>query len=204
MPFVPFIDGAEFVMSVRNLNTNKDAKNIFNVTSTGSAWTPERLTEVCEAIRDWWDESMSGWTSTDVELVSVLGRALAVQDSYVVELPTAVPGTGVQNILPFSNTIALKETTGLAGRSFRGRLYHIGLTENEVAADYVNGPTAAGLLAAYELLRTDVFPGVAATWCVFSRYSDGNVRATGLATPITTLSWNDLRVDTQRRRLASV
>jgi hypothetical protein len=95
------------------------------------------------------------------------------------------------------------------GRSFRGRNYIVGLTEDQVTGnDFASGIT--GLFqAVYELLL-DFGQDIAWAWVVASRFSgvdpvthDPIPRTTGIATVVTAVTVVDNFVDSQRRRLTT-
>lgn len=204
MAFVPFTDCAEVVVSYRTLTNNTVMKNVFGVHSTTGPWSLASLTTLVEAVRDWWAADCKTWVSVELELVNVLARDLSVVDSYVVELGASVAGINNSPLLPASVTIAAKFTTGLAGRSFRGRWYWCGLTEGQVSGDYVAEATASTILAALRVLRETTLPSVDCELVILSRQHNGTLRTVGVATVVTAITWTDLRVDTQRRRLTGI
>lgn len=116
----------------------------------------------------------------------------------------ALPGTGPPNL-----TVAVKWSTGLSGRSYRGRSYWIGLPASEVD---VNGLVVASrinnIVTAYGQLRT-ALTTAGFTLVVCSKYSGVTIvngyrraipRERGITTPITSITC-DTYVDSQRKRL---
>jgi len=102
---------------------------------------------------------------------------------------------GVQ--LPNEVTIAVKKSTGIVGRSFRGRFFCWPLWSTDLnisggAANQITDATATTILDTYESLRT-AMAGAGSPLCVAS-----NARTT--LTDVTALSFSDLVVDAQRRR----
>jgi hypothetical protein len=105
-----------------------------------------------------------------------------------------------EDTLPNNVTWAIKFNTANRGRSGRGRNYIIGLTKPKVAANLLNPITAGQFVDGYLDLLTDL----AASdweWVVYSRFEDKVERTTGLAQPVVSVSFADLILDSQRRRL---
>lgn len=201
MAFVPVPATAEFVMSYTGPNSNI-MKNVINIReATLLDWTPALLQGVIDLLQAWHSSTADTWQSNQVVLTNILGRDLATQDSFVVEETMSQAGAVASPVLPAQVTFCVKGLTGLAGRSFRSRLYWIGLSEGSVTGDYLLTATANGIVAAMNTLRTQLgTQGMRPV--VVSRVSNGLPRVTGLATDITNYTKTDDRVDTQRRRLA--
>jgi hypothetical protein len=134
-------------------------------------------------------------------LIKVLARDLTVQNGLSLESTSSLPITGTNSNAGCSNnvTLAVKWQTGYAGRSYRGRTYFIGLTENNVTGDTVAGAYASGLQGAFEQLMSDL-DGAGFGMGVLSRYHNNAPRTAGVLTPITSVSV-DTVIDSQRRRL---
>lgn len=200
MAFIPVPATAEFVLSFTGPNGNI-MKNVLNIReATLVDWTPTLLQGVIDLLQSWHSTTADTWQSNQVALTNILGRDLSAPDSYVVEENMNQAGASATPVLPANVTFCVKALTGFAGRSFRGRLYWIGLYEGGVAGDFVADVTATGIVAAMNTLRTQLnTQGM--TPVVVSRVSNGVPRVTGVATDIISYSKTDNRVDTQRRRL---
>jgi hypothetical protein len=139
--------------------------------------------------------------SNAYRVVEIQARDMSTQfGPNVVDIPVPpILGTVGGDYLPFNAAVVITLRTGLAGRSFRGRLYHIGLAESNITGNVINTVYQTSLGNLYASLIT---PGGAnnPTMVVASRYSNGLPRVTGLTTPVSSLQINT-RVDTQRRRL---
>jgi len=151
---------------------------------------------------DWFDTTAKESVSNTASLVLVKATIMETETSPGVEVSTGLPivGTRAANPLPNNVTLAVKWTTGLRGRSYRGRTYIIGLTEGDVDGNTVPAASITAYMAIYgELLAldTDVGPGVMG---IASRVSNGTPRTVGVITPVTDLEINPV-VDSQRRRL---
>jgi hypothetical protein len=112
---------------------------------------------------------------------------------------------------PPHQTLACRHTTGLAGRSFRGRTYWISGNYTTQTSDGQVGATyASNVAAVYQTLRTQL-AAAGFVFSVASLYSGveyingrrrGIPRASGILTPITATSV-DRGIDTQRHRKPS-
>lgn len=103
--------------------------------------------------------------------------------------------------MPNNVSFAIKFGTGLAGRSYRGRFYHIGFSEAMVADNVIITGNANQIRDAFPTLAGDL-GAVGLEHVVVSKQLNGVPRTVGVATKITTYSYTDLRVDTQRKRLS--
>lgn len=145
-----------------------------------------------------------------VTLRQVLATDISVAGGLSVIGTTGLPTTGGNNTTGYPNnvTLAVKWGTGLAGRSFRGRTYHIGLVITQVDTnDNVVASELNAIVGAYDALRTALDNAtLGVEMVVVSRYSgvDANhkpiPRVTGITTPISGVSADPV-TDSQRRRL---
>jgi hypothetical protein len=159
----------------------------------------------------WWGDEYAPLVSAAVQLrevvVTDMNSATGPQTTSVP--PAPLTGGSTANIVPGNVTLSVSFRTANRGRSFRGRNYVVGLTEDMVAGnDFVAGITASWQ-AAYEAL----IPAIAASdaeWVIASRFSGVNPttgepipRTTGIATPVTSVIVVDNFVDSARRRLTT-
>lgn len=162
--------------------------------------TAGRLETLCNLVRDWWIDDLKPQQPGTVLLREIYARGMDAQAApqYAVQIGQfgGMAGAG----MPGSVTFCLKLITGLTGRWSRGRLYHIGLIESEVTANELLLSRAQALMTAYAQLGT-LASAEGATWVVNSLYFNKNPRPAGVNTPITNVTYTDLGVDTQRRRL---
>jgi hypothetical protein len=98
-------------------------------------------------------------------------------------------------------TIAVSWRTGITGRSFRGRTYHLGLSEAQYVGSTLEVTPAGLILTAYDALLTTINAISGNQMGVLSRYADKAPRVNGLLTPISNVEFVDLVLDSQRRRL---
>lgn len=110
--------------------------------------------------------------------------------------------------MPGNVTMSVSFRTALRGRSFRGRNYVAGLTEDQVAGNIFISTLSASWKAAYEAIAAAI-ASTGWTWVVVSRFSGVDAvtkepipRAAGVTTPVLSVIVVDDFVDSQRRRLA--
>ncbi len=114
------------------------------------------------------------------------------------------PGIHAGNVSPNQVTFAIKKTSGLTGRSARGRTFWIGIARNEL--DPLNENMllvtyADGLVTNLASVRNSI--NATGLWesVLVSRFSAGSQRPVGVTFDWTGQNYVDLRVDTLRGRL---
>jgi hypothetical protein len=111
-----------------------------------------------------------------------------------------VTGAAMPNSI--ASVVSIK--TALRGRSYRGRIYHMGIPDAHVTDNLMGTAQVTALQAAYQaavLLAIAGNPDFRLG--VLSYYNLGNLRGTPVFTPATEVSV-DARVDSQRRRMPRV
>lgn len=202
MTFVPVLNTVQTNLKFVGPNGQTVENILYWVRDT--AWTVGDLADLAIAIATRWNAGPRAQTIASYALNSVYARDLTTENSAVYEnfiVPPAA-GTRAGNNMPANVTWAIKFSTGIAGRSFRGRNYLVGLAEAEITGDYISSTYGAAYLAAWSAMIAAVETDADVIHCVVSRYSNGVPRVAGLATPVISYGSADLRVDTQRRRLA--
>ncbi len=148
----------------------------------------------------WLPIQINGWT-----YLSTTVRGLdTINDLEATNTDSTGPGLVVGNALPGNVTISIKKSSGLTGRSARGRLFWIGLAQANLDPNENLVLTAAvtAAVAAVEAVRARI---ETAGWSpvIVSRFLDGVKRPTGATFPwIDTVAVNE-NVDSQRGRLLS-
>ena len=207
-PFIPTPNTA-LVELVYNAG-NVIVENTFHV-QKGSPYTLADLTALAGTFDAWDSTGTTAWKTTriaQVSLIYIRTRALDTSSSPVYTYTVPAGGrlgtiTG-QIALPNSVTFCIRLLTGLAGRSYRGRLYippfYASAVGGAPSENFLGLTYATALVTSLLALQTQL---VAAghTWVVTSFYHAGAWRTAGVNTTILTIGYADLRVDTQRRRL---
>lgn len=177
-------------------------ENVFHV-EKDAPWTAVELQALAQAFEGWWRTELASTQPPTLALQRTDARDLTTASGAFHSEPCvgACQGTALDVALPNNVTAAVKWTTGLAGRSQRGRTYHIGLTEAAVVGDNLIESARATLQTAYnELIATINALGGTYDLVVVSRVTNGLPRPVGQTTPITSAQL-DNSVDSQRRRL---
>lgn len=198
MAFVPFNNVAKVELFYR-----QDSQNLENVLHFETATTPDSslLTDLANDVISWWDTVMQPLVANTVSLVGVKATSLESDIAPAVESVTGLPlvGTVSGGSPPNNVTLVVKLLTENRGRSYRGRVYHVGLALSQISGNVISSTPRTALLAAYGALMVPA--GFhSSTLVVASRVEDGVERAEGVATPVTGMAINTV-LDSQRRRL---
>lgn len=198
MAFIPAPNCAEMVL-VFTVESQICA-NVFHLKGE-TPFDATSLATMAVLFRDWWDTNLKNHCNAVVSLDRIRGRALDTDHSPSVEVTSGMPlaGTSMSQAMPNNVTVAVKWQTGLSGRSYRGRTYHVGLNEGQVSANEVTPTGITALTNAYNALLTAI-NGTPYALVVLSRYNNNQPRATAVATEIDGVSI-DTFIDSQRRRL---
>jgi len=141
----------------------------------------------------------------EVTYVRTEVRGLAVEnDLFAQNSDSSNPGSHVSPSLPNNVTFSIKKSSGLTGRSARGRTYWIGIptaatkpaNENLLDALFVTD-----LVANVDSVRTSIIAVPDWLPVLVSRFAGGALRTEGVTFPWLSSSAVDDRVDTQRTRL---
>lgn len=198
MPFIPIPNTARCEM--RYTYQDQQVANVFHIESAGSLAVSD-LMAMGEALVDWWG-SMATIITNDVELREIDIRDLTTASGLGILYNAGLPISGglAGSPLPNNVTVAIKWGTGLTGRSFRGRTYHIGITEAQVSGNALESAFSTSLLNGYGALP-NLITTAGYTLVVASRYSNNQPRSSGVTTPILNAAYADVVIDSQRRRL---
>lgn len=145
----------------------------------------------------------------EVSYVKTEVRGLAFANDIVVESTTSAGvGTATTAVLPNNVTFAIKKTSGLTGRSARGRTYWIGIPRGKLDPDDENMLLVAyadEIVANVDFVRTLIEAVPATAWepVLVSRFADKAQRDEGKTFPWTGTTRVGLGIDTQRARLPS-
>lgn len=168
----------------------------------GSGWDAGSLNNLAQGVYQWWVDDVRGQVANTVQLVGVVASDLTPGSGLQAAVTTGLPIAGGKNspALPNNVTLAVKKATGFAGRSFHGRTFFIGLTEDAVTGNTVDPVVVGTLVTAFDNLKEPLGPLIPADLCVLSLVADGVERPDGICTTVTGISV-DGTVDSQRRRL---
>lgn len=198
MGFVPFANCAR--LEARFIQEGQHVENVYHLRSA-AAFTVGDMEAAAAAFVAWFDVSMQPLVASAVTLTEIVVRGLDTPTDVAISYTTGLPlvGGNVSAGLPNNVTAALKWTTALSGRSYRGRTYHIGLTESQVAGSTIDATVRTNIQNTYLNLIGDM-DTAGFTMVVASRVTAGAERVAGVATTILSC-FLDSTVDSQRRRL---
>lgn len=198
MPFQPVVNCAKVLLNWLSAQGNHAMNIIWIVDSTGP-YTLARLGDMLAIISAWATAEWKPASSDSWELDTIVATDWSEENSITdLVVPSVVGDVASENLAGF-NTIAISLRTPFAGRSFRGRLYHVGLAEGQVNGEFLEPTAGPILIGVYEQLRLDLIADNF-QWVIASFVSEGVRRAEGVATPVTDIYLTDIALDTMRSR----
>lgn len=199
-PFIPAPKVAQVEM--RYLLADQQVENVYHVLGTAE-WDATTLGALATAVENWEVAHAQNRRHSSAVLVSVKVIALVAPDGAFIESSVTIRGTATGSELPNNCTIALKASTGLRGRSRRGRTYWIGLStdmQDSSNKNQLGDAWRTALLDAMNQLTIVPFPnGGVLVVCSFQH--NNAWRSAALTTPIIGYGLADVTLDSQRRRL---
>lgn len=185
-------------------------ENTFHV-QKGSPYTLADLIALTGTFDTWDSTGVAKWQAARTPGVTLLFiRAKALDTSSSPVYTYTVPAGGRVGTMAWDHqmsnnaTFCIRLQTGLAGRSYRGRLYvppfSVGNVQAAPNQNLVAVLSATTWVTSLQALMT-ALTAAGHTWVVTSFYNAGAWRAAGVNTAVLTIGYADLRVDTQRRRL---
>jgi len=162
------------------------------------------VTALAAALVADWNTHFKPLMNSGCRLVALRLRDLTTAAGVEVTYSTGLPLVGTRSgaAMPSNTALTLKQETGLAGRSQRGRTYWFGMAEGDVVDNFFNGTYVTSVRTALDNITLVPTAG-AIVWqlVVASFVTGGQPRSTAQLTPVTGFVATDARVDTQRRRL---
>jgi hypothetical protein len=168
----------------------------------GVPFDSEALSDTLTAFIDAYTDTIKPFVPSDVTLQTVDITALDDEAGLQEAASPAVVGIGAGDAAPGNVTIAIKFSSGLTGRSQRGRMFHVGLKLGDLVGDQVDSAVAEAIRAAWADVLTTTAGEVDSEHVVVSYCHDGEWRTTGQTTPVTAYLLTDNNVDSMRNRLA--
>lgn len=198
MPFIVVPDVMQ--VNVRYNLHGQQLENVlnFNYGSIGFSDAVPAIQEILET--DFWPN-----------VRGAMSQQLLHRECYFVDLndpagavattpPFPSPSGAITNeALPNAVAFCVTHRTAARGRSFRGRTYVPGLSEDEVASNALNDTGILNILNGFNNMRTSA-ETAGIPFVIVSRYENNLPRATGIDTPVEVSIARDNIVDTQRRR----
>lgn len=200
-PFVPCPNTAQSTMQY--LSNGQKCVNVLHFLGS-SPWTSASLTALNSYLVAWETSHAAPVRCNNTEMTGVYSVDLADQFGAFAQTAAIITGGETDPPVPNNVTLAFKLGTPLRGRSFRGRLYWVGLTQAQLTADrqQVASATATTIGGIIDLIRTGAIPN-GGQLVVRSIRHNGTFRTTGVMTPCSGVTLTDFFIDSQRRRLPS-
>lgn len=199
MPFVSMLNTVQAEL-VYTWNS-QTCENVLQFEAAGAISVPNML-ELGAHLVSWYNTSMKALQSTFCTLTTIrltdMTAEFAPGLDYTVGLP--IIGTLGTDSMPNNVSISLTKRTIFRGRSYRGRIYQVGMGESQVQGNIVVATPLTNMITAWELLLAFSTTSEAWNMVVASKYEDGNERGTALLTPVINIT-SDGIIDSQRRRL---
>lgn len=197
-PFIPGTDICRVEMFFSLFS--QSIENVYHWKYTPGSPSDTELGALASYHKTWWTTNVGNHMSNQISLTKIKVRLLTTETSPWIEYVTGLPsaGVGANPAVPSNVAVPVKFTTGLTGRSYRGRTYVTGFDTGAISADTLSGAAITWLLNAYNLFLTA--PPADFVFGIFSQYNNDAWRTSGVFTPVTTISTNGY-VGSQRRRL---
>ncbi|KKL06218.1 hypothetical protein LCGC14_2598240 [marine sediment metagenome] len=200
MAFQKVVDAAEIV--IEYVGNAQVLKNVIHASKSGG-YVLADLTALAVAVDANITAAWLGNQTQDVSYVQTIVRGLALEnDLEAIDNTGAAAGGVLSKGLPGNVTLAIKRTSGLTGRSARGRLYWIGIPAAQLSIDenVVDTTAVADIVSNVESMRASIN---ATVWtpAIVSRFTNGVARSEGKLFTWTGSSAVNNNVDSQRRRL---
>lgn len=198
MAFVPFVNVVKLEIIYRW--DNQIVENVLHYLCESTP-DPDMLENLCQNFLIEWNSFFKPLIHNTVTLVALRATSLNSDSAPSLEYVTGMPiaGTLAGTVVPNNVTVAVKLLTNLRGRSYRGRVYWVGMASSQFTGNVVSSGFRTALGAA---LNAVIIISGATDFrlVVASRTSGGVERAEGVATPVVAAAVNPT-LDSQRRRL---
>jgi len=197
-PFIPAANTAVVRMIFQTAGGL--AMNVLHFTKP-DGWDASSLLDLCDAVDSNYETTVKTFVSSDVLLKEVQAQDVSVEDGPFNSLVVLAAGGLNERVLPDNVTLAVSFRSGFTGRSRRGRLFHVGLTESQVTGDRLAASVQANLTTVYnEWFNSIVADMPTVEHVIVSYCHNGAWRTDALVTPVTALSIDDT-TDSMRKRL---
>lgn len=198
MPFQPIPNVASVEIRYDMPDAVRAENRIFFLQPAG--YTLATVQALAQIVDNWVGTLWVGNMPTAVSYRETFVRGHTMEeDVQAVNNDGAGPGLINSPILPNEVSFAIKFETGLTGRSARGRMYVVGLTEQDVTGNLISVTRANQMV---DNINTLFATAQASNWIpvVVQRVNNGVVLPAGIPRPIVEVGFTDLIVDSQRGR----
>lgn len=179
-------------------------ENVFHARSTAGTWDATTMDAVEAAFVAWFSTTAYQYLSNQLGLIEVIATDLTslsgIRRVYPIE--PALNGNISSGYLPANVTFAVKANIGTRGRGQNGRVYWATLCDDQVSFQTVNKTNADEIVAALNTLRTDIASVTGCDGLCIPHFVVGGVRPPSVGNSlVTSFSYSDLYIDSQRDRL---
>lgn len=200
MPFIPVVDTLKVVMNF-SINSQQ-VINIFNFKYNSPPGLTER-SALATAMHTFWTNQLKPQLTADIglERIDVIDLNSASAPSTTLIIAPREVGTLSATVgTPSGMALVVTHRTALRGRNFRGRTYLAGHSGNALTSPTTYNLTNIGNILTAMAWLLNAVNTAAGIISVVSRQLNNAPRGTGITTPITGFSMDNL-LDSQRRRL---
>lgn len=203
MAFVPVDNVCQVTMTWSTSATFVGQNTIYFLRNELAAWNEATMGDLLAELQFAFENIVTKPWSNNINISGWAARDLSTQfgASAVLAGTSDTFGDESTALLPANATIAISFGTGFVGRSFRGRVYQCGLCEGQVTNNSLLTTPAGLMITAWQGAIEEAEPTAGATHVVVSRQLNNVPLNVGMATPVTSYTLRDTRIDTQRRRL---
>lgn len=201
-PFIP-VPGV-FKLALNYTLHGQQLANVMHVKSGGGVLTAD-ADRISAVVANWWNTSARAQCSSQTALVKIVLDALDAEASLHKEYTTGwtAGGNSASPVQSSGVTACFKLSTGIRGRSYRGRFYWPGIKSDSINLNLsqLNAGSRDAYVASLTALRTGLTGDSAGDKLVIVSYcQDKAWLTTGIWTEVTGVSGH-LQLDSMRRRL---
>lgn len=187
-------------VTVTGLLEGQQVVNVYYIRSS-EGWIPLDFIALADEFVDWLRDAVLPLLAQEFVYTLIEIIDLTVANGIVYTRVIDPPNTGgvADDAMPNETAWCMSLRTGQSGRSFRGRKFFSGIPRLNVVGNNVTLAYANAWAGAMQNLITRMST-ISREWVVVSTIQNGVPLAEGEATPITSVIYTDLILDSQRPR----
>lgn len=179
MAFIPMPECAMFEVFLTA--NGQSMENVYHL-QWDAPFDEAALLDAIGTIQAWLSLSWAPIVGAGISCVGIKGTALDDDSAVTATATLGEPITGelAEQLIPMSSNAVISWRTGLRGRSYRGRTYHVGITEPQQEAGELTTTALASITTCYQAFRTAI-GATPYSHVIVSRYHNKVARTTGVA-----------------------
>lgn len=201
-PYIPVFRVAR--LSLQFEQEGQQIENVMHFERTVD-WTAGDLMVLCTQARDSWNTHLAPVVAANVAMTRIVATDLSTETSPSVELATpGIIGTSTGTPAPNGLSLRIRVTTALRSAMGRGGPYHLGMVIDDLEPTNKNDvrlSRADAIRAAWASFVDDTEVGLSCILAIVSLCYNNTWRSVGVATPYLNISYSDLHLDRQWRRM---